>query len=240
MGYSAILRSSVWKLVVIALATTLGCGGSGRRPQPPTCSGDCSCIETTCTCQAGGTCSFGGPATGSDGDGDGGTASSGMTGTTAPPDDVTYHCDTKNECDLTCGTGCTATCDGRSTCAGSCSANCTSSCAGTSQCTLTTGVNSEVTCAGGSTCQLTLDTGSTIKCQGDSTCNINCPKGGCAAECAGSAGCTVVCGGTEACTIECNGTKVQDCPSGSTCNGVCTGPPSGDGGAVPDAARGRG
>jgi hypothetical protein len=86
-----------------------------------------------------------------------------------------------------------------------------------------------VTCAGGSTCKLNLDTGSTVICQGDSTCTIDCPKGGCTAECAGSTSCAVSCGGTTACTIACNGMKTQECPAGTTCNGVC--PKMGGGGA---------
>ena len=53
--------------------------------------------------------------------GSNGVSSDGGTGLSlTPANDVTYHCDRKGTCDLTCGTGCTNTCDGRSTCAGSC------------------------------------------------------------------------------------------------------------------------
>jgi hypothetical protein len=33
---------------------------------------------------------------------------------------------------------------------------------------------------------------------------------------------------------------VQDCAPGSTCSGVCSRQPGGDGGAAPDGARGKG
>jgi hypothetical protein len=222
-------------IFVLALSTPVGCGVSKRGLTPPTCSGDCSCTEDTCVCEAGGTCSFGmAPSA----PGDGTTATGGST-STAPPDDVSYHCDSNNQCDLVCGTGCTNTCDGRSTCTGSCSSNCTSSCAGTSQCTIETGVNSQVTCAGGSNCAVTLDTGSTITCQGESTCTVQCPIGGCRAECAGASSCTVVCGGTSDCTIECSGMMAETCPAGSTCSSTCARVPPRVGDAGPPADAGR-
>jgi hypothetical protein len=96
-----------------------------------------------------------------------------------------------------------------------------------------------VTCGGGSTCTVSLDTGSKLSCQGESTCRIDCPKGGCTADCTGSAGCTVVCGGTTACAIECNGMKMQDCAAGTTCGGACPkmGGGEGDAGARHEAGR---
>ena len=83
-----------------------------------------------------------------------------------------------------------------------------------------------------------LDTGSRLTCRGDSKCTIDCPMGGCTAECGGSAACTVKCGGATACKMECNGTRMQDCPSGMTCNGVCAGG-QGGGDAGPPRDMGR-
>src|SRR6476619_6942534 len=143
-------------LLGFAIGSICACGGI-KNEWLPTCTGACSCTGSTCACQNGGTCTFG-PTPGSS---DGGTVGGAQTPTTEPPNDVTYTCGSKNQCDLSCGSGCTSTCDGRSTCAGTGTSNCTSSCAGTSQCTLTTGTNSQVTCAGGSTCKVSLDTGST-------------------------------------------------------------------------------
>ena len=200
-----------------AIAVIAGCGNVNKAGLP-TCTGACSCTESTCSCQSGGNCTFGPPM---ESMGGGGIADGAAPPSTELPNDVTYTCAEKNQCDLTCGSGCTSTCDGRSTCAGTCTSNCTSSCAGTSDCTLTTGTNSEVTCAGGSTCKVSLDTGSTLTCQGESTCNLDCPKGGCTAECAGAANCTVVCGGSTPCRIQCNGMTTQDCAAGTMCRGVC-------------------
>lgn len=195
-------------------ALVSGCGGDSETANGSAiCTGDCECSGNTCSCKAGGACTFG-PVTGDAGVGDASSAP-------VLPNDVTYHCDSQNQCDLTCGTGCTSTCAGSSACVGTCTDNCTSSCTGTSQCTLETGTNSEVTCAGGSDCTVTLDTDSTVTCGGNSACAIDCPKGGCTAECAGSTSCTVECGGTVACHIDCNGIRSQDCAAGSTCAGVC-------------------
>ncbi len=204
----------------------VGCGSSDAASIPgPSCTGDCDCSGTTCSCKSGGTCAFGGAASGTTADGgDGGD------GGVAPPDNVTFNCQTKNTCDLSCGTGCTSSCAGQSTCEGSCGSNCTSSCTGTSTCTLSTGTNSTVSCGGGSDCNVTLDTGSTIGCTGNSNCNIKCPKGGCTAECQGSSGCTIECGGTVACQIQCNGKQSQACAAGTTCAGTCGGEPATDGG----------
>lgn len=222
MVFSRLPRWAASTLVAVALAGASACGGASSEVGSATCRGDCDCSGDTCSCEAGGTCTFGPeqPSTGDAGEvagQDGGTA----PGAVAPPDDVTYHCDARNNCDLTCGTGCTATCAGRSVCEGTCTDNCTSRCAGTSDCTLVTGTNSTVTCSGGSACTLTLDTGSVVTCQGNSSCTIRCPKGGCRAECAGSTSCTVECGGTEACHIECNGARSAQCAAGSTCMGAC-------------------
>jgi hypothetical protein len=227
-------RFGIRALFLVVLAAAPACGNTHNGTKP-SCSGDCSCTDVTCTCRTGGMCTFG-PA---DPNAAAGATDAGPVTGAAPPDDVTYHCDSNNQCDLTCGSGCSNTCDGRSVCAGSCTSNCTSSCAGSSECTLTTGVNSNVTCAGGSACKVTLDPGSTITCAGDSTCMIDCPKGGCTAECGGSAGCSVACGGTAPCQIECNGMKAQDCAAGSTCNAACGRTPEHDGGSGPRADAGR-
>src|SRR5206468_13112407 len=103
------------------------CGGSSSPSLQ--CSGACACSGSTCTCQSGGTCSLG---PGGDAGADGGTA---------PPSGVTYHCDSKNNCNVDCGTGCNTTCEGQSQCGGSCGSDCTSACGGGSDCTLTTGDN---------------------------------------------------------------------------------------------------
>jgi hypothetical protein len=228
-------------LSLLVLLSAVDCGNTHPLSNKGACVGDCACSGTTCTCQAGGTCSFVPMAPGS---GDGGVAANGEAGVSgsgtaaALPNDVTFDCNSKNQCDLTCGSGCTSTCDGRSICVGTCTSNCTSSCAGTSQCTLSAGTNSQATCTGGSTCDITIDTGSTITCQGESTCTINCPQGGCTAECGGAASCTVVCGGTTACKVNCNGTKMADCAPGTTCSGLCGHASGGDhdAGARPEDA----
>jgi hypothetical protein len=217
------MKRMLTMLALSLVAAATGCGGMGTKPA---CVGDCMCTDTECACRAGGTCTFGAAGPALEG-GDGGLS---ISMTAPPPDNVSYHCDSQNSCDLTCGTGCTNTCGGRSTCEGSCTSNCTSSCAGTSSCTLETGVNSQVTCEGGSTCEVKIDTGSTITCRGESTCKVECPKGGCTADCGGAAECTVVCGAGAACQITCNGTRVMDCGAGATCRGVCTGSAS-DGGS---------
>ena len=210
--------------VIAALARTFSlfvivgvfdCGSDSPAVLDVTCTGNCACSGNTCSCASMGTCSLGPAVDGSS------TAADGGASTTVPPNDITYHCDSKNQCSLTCGSGCTSTCDGQSVCAGSCGSNCTSTCGGTSDCTLATGINSQVTCEGGSACKVMLDTGSTITCKGDSSCTVDCPKGGCVAECAGAATCTIRCGGTAACSIDCNGMKAQDCAAGSECTGVC-------------------
>lgn len=203
-------------LAVASLFVVAGCGGSDDASNA-VCRGDCTCSGSTCTCKTGGTCSFGPVPITEDAGTDAGSS-------TALPNDVTYHCDSKGSCDLTCGSGCTATCAGRSTCAGACTTNCTSTCAGTSECTLETGTNSTVTCTGGSDCTLSLDTGSTVTCDGNSSCTIRCPKGGCTAECGGSSSCNVECGGTTACNLNCNGSRTEQCAPGSTCTGACGGP----------------
>jgi hypothetical protein len=203
-------------IVALGLAGTTACGASSEVGRA-TCRGDCDCSGDTCSCKSGGTCTFGPePETSEPGSDAGSTTGGGEL-----PNDVSYDCEARNTCDLTCGTGCNATCAGRSVCEGTCTDNCTSRCAGTSDCTLQTGTNSDVTCSGGSNCTLTLDTGSTVICQGNSSCTIRCPKGGCTAECGGSSSCIVECGGTEACHVECNGTRAQDCAAGTTCSGVC-------------------
>src|SRR5262249_38673803 len=92
-------------LAPLALLLGLSCGGSGRATA--VCTGDCTCSGETCACRIGGTCSFGsspvGPGAGS--------GTGGMTAASesppGPQNDVTYHCDSKSQCDLTCGTGCT-------------------------------------------------------------------------------------------------------------------------------------
>ncbi len=161
-------------MILVAVAVAVSCGSSeAENLFDPNCTGDCSCSGTTCTCQSGGSCSLGptGPP-------DGGTSGDAAVVGISPPNGVTYLCDSQNQCNLNCGTGCTSTCDGMSTCSGSCSSNCTSSCAGTSDCTLSTGVDSNVICEGGSDCKVTLDDRSTVTCRGDSTCHIVCPRGG--------------------------------------------------------------
>lgn len=212
-------------LAVIAGSFFAACGSSDSAGLTAPCTGDCTCSGNTCSCRTGGTCTLGAPT--------GAHSDAGPAGQTSlPPNDVTYHCDSKTSCDLTCGTGCTNTCNGQSVCAGSCGSNCTSTCDGTSQCTLVTGTNSSVTCGGGSDCGVTLDPGSTLSCQGNSACTIKCPKGGCTADCTGSSACTVECGGTVPCHIHCNGGKTADCTPGTNCEGTChgvtTGPPPGD------------
>ena len=220
--------SAWWKVqiapFVVAFAT-LGtfsaCGSNDDTPfSPIACTGACACSASTCTCTKGGTCTLGGTSQGKapDAGDDGGAIVAG-----APPSDVSYHCDSKNNCDLTCGTGCTNTCDGQSVCAGSCGSNCTSKCGGTSDCTLSTGTNSTVTCDGGSKCNVVLDPGSTLSCQGNSTCTIQCPKGGCTADCTGSTGCTVDCGAGAPCHVQCNGKDVAECAPLAHCDGACQG-----------------
>jgi hypothetical protein len=216
MNHSIVISSLARTLLPFVVAGVFDCGSTSAAVADVTCTGNCSCSGNTCTCASSGTCSLGPPGTTIDGSTMEGGASTGV-----PPNNVTYNCASKNQCTLTCGSGCTSTCDGQSVCVGSCGSNCTSSCAGTSSCTLAAGVNSQVTCAGGSACKVTLDTGSTITCQGDSSCIVDCPKGGCTAECAGAATCTIRCGGTTACSIDCNGMKAQDCAAGSECSGVC-------------------
>jgi hypothetical protein len=213
-------------IVIVAHYAFAACGSSNDAALIGiACSGDCECTGSTCSCEKGGTCVLGGAPTAADAGADGAVApASGVA-----PSNVTYHCDSQNDCDLTCGTGCTNTCAGQSECAGTCGSNCTSSCTGTSTCTLVTGVDSEVTCGGGSDCAITLDTGSKLSCQGDSTCTIKCPKGGCTADCTGSAACRVECGEGAPCHIECNGQRAEDCAAGMTCNGSC------GGSSVPDA-----
>jgi hypothetical protein len=211
--------SLLWQgMVLFATAIAVSCGSSEAESLfDPNCTGNCSCSGTTCTCQSGGSCSLGPSVP----DGGAGDAAVGIS----PPNGVTYHCDSQNQCNLNCGTGCTSTCDGQSTCSGSCSSNCTSSCAGTSDCTL-----SSVVCEGSSDCKLTLDDRSTVTCRGDSTCHIVCPHGGCTAECAGSTLCTIACGGGAKCIIQCNGMTIEECAAASTCSGVCDSPPTDDAG----------
>ena len=217
--------------LVVGVAAFTACGGSSAAPVG-SCSGDCSCSGTTCTCNTGGTCTFGN-----------GVEADGAPAPGPEPSGVTYNCDSKNTCNASCGTGCTTTCDGQSTCVGSCDANCTSTCGGTSNCTLNAGQNSNVTCEGGSVCEITVDTGSTLTCTGNSTCNEICPKGGCTLDCQGSGTCTVTCGlpsdagtagngadgggttGVTACTIKCGsaGGKSQTCAPGAVCTDTCKG-----------------
>jgi hypothetical protein len=66
-----------------------------------------------------------------------------------------------------------------------------------------------------------VDTGSTVACSGNSDCTIECPNGGCIADCTGSAGCTVVCGESADCTVRCNGGGTRKCAAGSTCSKPC-------------------
>src|SRR5262245_32405778 len=96
---------------IAAFATNVGVGCGSKSDDSaaaPTCSGDCVCTGNDCTCKTGGNCTFGGAASASS---DGGDA-----GATPPPDNATFHCDSKNTCDSTCGTGCTTTCAGQSVC----------------------------------------------------------------------------------------------------------------------------
>ncbi len=204
---------SSFAVVTLGTSGSVGCG-SDDAPIPPgnaTCVGDCECAGDTCKCKTGGTCTFGAEVSVDGGDG----------GAAAAPDNVTYECEAKNTCEATCGSNCTTTCEGQSTCQGTCESNCTSTCGGTSTCTLETGVDSKVTCTGGSECTVSLDTGSKLLCEGNSTCTIKCPKGGCTAECGGSAGCTVECGSGAACQITCNGQRAEECAGGTTCESAC-------------------
>ncbi len=187
---------------VLALSGHVGCNCGST---PPACVGDCVCTGSTCECQAGGTCTFGGGV-------DGGADPGGL------PSNVTFDCEQKNTCNVSCGTGCTSHCANDTTCVGTCGSNCTTSCAarstctqtlgegstaqctGTSSCTVTTGAGSEVTCAGGSTCNVTLEPGSTLECQGTSTCTVSCPDGGCTVHCAGDSKCSC----QPSCTLNCN------------------------------------
>jgi hypothetical protein len=95
-----------------------------------------------------------------------------------------------------------------------------------------------VTCGGGSDCAVTLGEGSTLACQGNSKCTIQCPQGGCKADCQGSAGCTIVCGAAKACTFTCNGQKTEDCAAGTTCN-ACGGEGATDAGIDPGKDAGK-
>ena len=214
----------------VVFACAFACGSDNPAITDLFCSGNCSCTGSLCNCAKGGTCSLGPTSA------EGGALDAAGGSTTGAPNGVTYHCDAQNTCSLNCGTGCISTCDGQSTCTGSCGSGCTSSCAGTSNCTLATGTNSQVTCSGGSSCQVSLDTASKLSCTGESNCTIQCPQGGCTAECQGSAACTIQCGGTTPCSIECNGAKSQECAAGTQCTGVCPktgddgGPSTGDGG----------
>jgi hypothetical protein len=221
MSRTILLVRSISPLV---LACVFACSSENPAISELFCTGNCSCTGSVCDCAKGGTCSLG-PTSAEGGmvPGEAGASTAGV------PNGVTYHCDAQNTCNLNCGSGCTSTCDGQSTCTGSCGSGCISICAGTSSCTLATGTNSQVTCEGGSTCQVTLDTASKLSCSGDSNCTIQCPQGGCTAECQGSATCTIQCGGSTPCSIECNGTKMQDCSAGSQCTGVCP-KPGDDGG----------
>lgn len=208
---------------LLAIGVAIGCGSDGEEAVTANgaCSGDCECSGTVCTCRQGGTCTFGATGVGS---GEAGADG----GAVAPPDGVTYKCESKNTCDATCGSNCTTSCAGQSTCTGSCEENCTSTCTGTSTCNLDTGANSKVTCGGGSTCDLELGTGSTVDCQGNTTCKVSCPAGGCTIQCSGSATCSLVCGakvdGGEGgaatpCKIDCGGKGSVDCAPGTTCAG---------------------
>jgi hypothetical protein len=194
--------------VVLSLTTlafgvfaTASCG-SDETPPPSNnaaCTGDCTCVGDTCTCQAGGTCVFGAGTSSATVDGGGGDGGGG--GTSTAPSNVNIKCESKNTCNTTCTT------------------NCDTSCAGQSTCNVEAGTNSTIGCQGGSTCNVTLGEGSTAQCGGNSTCTIKCPKGGCPISCQGSAGCTLECGGTVKCTIDCGGNKTEDCAAGTTCTG---------------------
>src|SRR6185436_8010373 len=166
------MKPIVGVFAIVILRAFVACGSNDDTAlMTPACTGDCDCSGSTCSCAMGGTCVLGGAPSGAM------DAGSGADGSVAPapgaaPSNVTYHCDSKNNCDLTCGTGCTNTCAGQSECAGTCGSNCTSTCDGTSTCTLVTGVDSQVTCGGGSDCTITLDTGSKLSCQGNSSCVV--------------------------------------------------------------------
>ena len=88
--------------LAIGVALPVGCGGSSGSDLNATCSGDCACSGSTCTCKSGGNCSFGGAAA---------AGTDGGTSATAPPNNVVDNCQSKNTCNSTCGTGCTTTCD---------------------------------------------------------------------------------------------------------------------------------
>src|SRR6185437_378107 len=101
--------------IALAFAASLFVVGCSSATAPLVCAGDCSCTATACTCQQGGTCTFG-PVDGGE----------------APPSNVSISCSSQNTCDLSCGTNCSTTCASKTSCAGSCQSSCDFSCAGQS------------------------------------------------------------------------------------------------------------
>src|SRR4051794_26604705 len=93
--------------LALGVGGLLGCGSDDVEIASPACTGDCVCTGDACECKAGGKCAFGGSAGGSAAGADGGE---GGASAAPPPDNVTFNCETKNTCDLTCGTGCTSNC----------------------------------------------------------------------------------------------------------------------------------
>src|SRR5438552_6515285 len=93
--------------VVFALRAFVACGSNDATAlTTATCTGACACSGNTCTCTQGGTCTLGGSPSAAT---DAGPDASGVPPPGSLPSNVTYHCDSKNNCDLTCGTGCTNT-----------------------------------------------------------------------------------------------------------------------------------
>lgn len=200
--------------IAVGIILGLGYAACGGNPPPKLeCTGDCVCTDQSCTCEQGGTCTFG-----PEGGADGGSAES-------LPSDVSIDCGNQNTCDLTCGTNCEAQCSNKTVCEGSCGAGCETSCTaqsscnletgadasvqcvGTSDCSLTTGPNSTIDCGGGSTCTVQLEPSSTLNCTGTSTCDVTCLDGGCTLVCDGTSKCTCA---IENCTLECGGAAGRD------------------------------
>lgn len=75
-----------------------GCSSTSHNVAQGLCQGACSCSGATCTCEPGGTCTLGSALSEVDAGMDAGPVDAGVQ----PPNGITFHCDSKNHCDLTC------------------------------------------------------------------------------------------------------------------------------------------
>ncbi len=170
--------------ITLFFAGAVGCGNDGSTAAPSCSGAGCTCVESACTCEAGGDCV-----------------------TDCGDSDCSVECTTAAKCNNQTNGALTLVCQDTSQCKGNGGDGSSILCEQTSNCDLKSGSDSTATCRDDATCKINIGPNSTIACEDTALCDLSCDPP-CVVTCAATADCSLSCGTDDA------GVAAVDCGDG--------------------------